>query len=72
MNPCVDARAIREQLSLTEEADVHSPVFLRFIVRLSEALNHDIPTEHYGELTTLPGCREYMMRLLDGANAAQP
>jgi hypothetical protein len=52
----VDPRALREQLSLGAEADVGSAEFLRFVVRLSEALDVDIPVEDYRRLTTEAGC----------------
>jgi hypothetical protein len=59
---CVDPRALREQLSLAEVADVCSSDFLRFIVRLSEALDRDIPRDDYQDLVTLHGCFEYVRR----------
>lgn len=63
----VDPRALREQLSLSEEADVASVEFLRFVVRLSEAMNRDIPARDWAELVTLQGCLTYVSRLSGAA-----
>jgi acyl carrier protein len=59
----IDPRALREQLALVEQADVHSTEFLRFVVRLSEALDRDIPAEDYGQLSTLAGSISYVRQL---------
>jgi len=66
----VDPRALREQLSLSEQADIDSLEFLRFVVRLSEALNRDIPAHEWSELLTLEGCLAYVSRLTAAASAA--
>lgn len=59
----VDPRALREQCSLSDAADLRSADFLRFVVRLSEALDHDISADHWAELTTLSGCYAFLTRL---------
>ena len=64
------SRALREQLSLSEQADLDSVEFLRFVVRLSEALNRDIPPRDWAELQTLDGCLDYIARLTASASAA--
>jgi hypothetical protein len=56
----VDPRALREQLSLPDEADIRSPQFQRFVIRLSEALDLDVPAEHAQRLVTLSDCVDYV------------
>ena len=60
----VDLRALREQLAIGDEADAWSPEFLRFVIRLSEALDLDIPPADHRHLVTSSGCREYLIRRL--------
>ena len=42
--------------------DVSSAVFVRFIIRLSERFDLDIPPEHYPLLATMSGCVDYLGR----------
>ncbi len=63
----VDPRALREQLSLSDEADLASINFLRFVVRLSEAMNRDIPNHEWAQLVTLQGCFAYLARAAQAA-----
>jgi hypothetical protein len=56
----VDPRALREQLHLGERVSEQSPDFLRFVIRLSEELNVDIPKADRGQLLTLAGCVKYV------------
>jgi hypothetical protein len=56
----IDARALRQELSLPDTADVKTPEFHRFVIRLSEALDFDIPNEHVARLATLSGCDAYL------------
>ncbi len=58
----VDPIAIRQDLSLTEPVDIRSPLFQRFIIRLSERLDVDIPREDYPLLATVGGCFDYITR----------
>lgn len=59
----VDPVAIREELSLKEEpADIRSPLFQRFIIRVSERLDLDIPVADYPLLATVSGCVDYLGR----------
>jgi hypothetical protein len=58
----VDPRALREQLALSEEADIGSPQFQRFVIRLSEALDLDVPAEHARRLVTSSDCANYVLR----------
>ena len=58
--PAVDPRALRKELSLPDPADIRSSGFLRFVIRLSEALNFDLPTDHHPRLVTVAGCLEYL------------
>jgi hypothetical protein len=59
-SPGIDPRALREQLMLDDGADMRSPAFQRFVIRLSEAIDFDIPAEDAGRLTTLSGCVDYL------------
>ncbi len=56
----VDPRALREQLALPVEADIRSPQFQRFVIRLSEALDLDVPAEHARNLVTSSDCVDYV------------
>jgi hypothetical protein len=58
----VDPVAIREELSLKENADIRSPLFQRFIIRVSERLDLDIPVADYPQLATVSGCVDYLGR----------
>ena len=58
----VDPIALRQELSLTEPVDIRSPLFQRFIIRLSERLDVDIPREDYPLLATVGGCFDYIGR----------
>jgi acyl carrier protein len=58
--PSIDPRAWREELGLEEEGDLHSHQFLRFINRLCEALDVDIPASDWPKLTSLSGCLDYL------------
>lgn len=59
----VDPVAIRQELALHEEpADIRSPMFERFVIRLSERLDLDIPRKDYPLLATLSGCFDYIER----------
>lgn len=57
-----DPRALRAELSLQDPADIRSPAFLRFVIRLSERLDRDIPRDDYPKLATLGGCVDYLRR----------
>lgn len=58
-----DPVAIRQELSLKDEpADIRSPVFERFVIRLSERLDLDIPRKDYPLLATVSGCFDYIGR----------
>ena len=58
-----DPVALRQELALHEEtADLRSPVFERFVIRLSERLDLDIPRKDYPLLTTVSGCFDYIGR----------
>lgn len=56
--------ALRQELALYQEpADVNSSTFLRFVIRLSERLDVDIPREHYEQLATINGAFEYIRKI---------
>lgn len=59
----VDPVALRQELALHEPVDVHSPTFIRFVIRLSERLDVDISPSDYPALATVSGCCEYIQRL---------
>jgi hypothetical protein len=61
-NTRVDPVALRQELSMNDPVDPRSSTFLRFVIRLSERLDLDIPREDYPQLVTVPGCREYIAR----------
>ncbi|MBS1148817.1 MAG: hypothetical protein H6Q89_515 [Myxococcaceae bacterium] len=56
----VDPKALREQLSLSDPVDTESMGFLRFVGRLSEALNLDLPRQEHSKLATLAGCYDFL------------
>ena len=56
----IDPGALRDELALRDSADPRSPEFMRFVIRLSEAMNVDIPSAHHEQLATLAGCVEYL------------
>lgn len=58
-----DPIAIRQELSLKEPVDISSSAFQRFVIRLSERLDLDIPREDYPQLATVGGCFEYIDRV---------
>lgn len=63
VTPAVDTVALRRELALREPIDIQSPDFERFVIRLSERLDVDIPREHYPQLATLDGCSAYVSRV---------
>jgi len=63
----VDARALRAELALSEPADIASPLFERFVIRLSERMDFDIPREDYPQLATSRGSAEYVRRVRPSA-----
>jgi acyl carrier protein len=58
-----DPVALRKELELREPIDIRSPDFERFVIRLSERMDFDIPREDYPKLATLSGCSEYVSQL---------
>ncbi len=58
-----DLSALREQLSLQEPADLRSTKFLRYMMRLSEALNVDLPLADYPHFVTIASSLAYVQRL---------
>lgn len=63
----VDPKALREQLRLSDPVDTESTGFLRFVVRLSEALNVDLPRQEHSKLATLAGCYDYLAEASPGS-----
>lgn len=61
-NRSADPVALRQELSLNDPADIGSSAFLRFVIRLSERLDRDIPREDYPKLATVGGCFDYLGR----------
>ncbi|MDP1827658.1 MAG: hypothetical protein Q8L48_30580 [Archangium sp.] len=57
-----DPIAIRQELALKEPVDISSSAFQRFVIRLSERLDLDIPREDYPQLATVGGCFDYIDR----------
>lgn len=55
-----DPVAIRQELKLEDPVDIRSSAFIRFVIRLSERLDLDIPREDYARLATVGGCHEYL------------
>ena len=58
-----DPIALHQELSMQEPIDIGSSTFMRFVIRLSERLDFDIPREDYPKLATLVGCCYYVKRL---------
>lgn len=52
----VDLRALREELGLGLRADPRSHEFIRFINRLCETLDVDIPRDEWGQLVAMDDC----------------
>ncbi len=67
----IDPQALREELSLQDPADPTSGAFLRFVMRLSEALNLDVSPEDYPKLTTLAGTNAWLESHLPPEPAAR-
>lgn len=59
-SPGIDPRALREEVGLREPVDAGSTEFLRFVIRFSEALNHDFRVDDLCRLVTLSGCLEFL------------
>ena len=59
----VDARALREELAIQEPADLSTPDFMRLVIRLSQALNFDIPIGDRRRLTTLRESMRYIQEV---------
>jgi acyl carrier protein len=59
----VDPVALHQELALREPIDICSSSFLRFVIRLSERMDFDIPREDYPQLATVRGCSEYVSRV---------
>lgn len=59
----VDPVALHQELALREPIDIRSSNFQRFVIRLSERMDFDIPREDYPQLATLRGCSEYVSRV---------
>jgi acyl carrier protein len=57
-----DPVSLRQELSLDDPADIRSSDFVRFVIRLSERLDRDIPREDYPKLATVGGCFAYLGR----------
>ena len=55
-----DLIGLRQELSLADPVDIHTPDFMRFVIRLSERLDIEIPAAHYPRLATIQGCSEYL------------
>lgn len=64
----VDVVAMRQELAMREPAELGSSTFERFVIRLCERLDFDIPREDYAELVTVRGCSEYVRRVCARAN----
>lgn len=58
-----DPIAIRQELKLMDPVDIRSSAFQRFVIRLSERLDLDIPREDYEQLATVGGCCAYISRV---------
>lgn len=58
--PHVDPRALREELGLGLRPDPRSHEFIRFINRLCETLDVDIPRDEWSQLLTLDDCVAYL------------
>lgn len=63
LQSAVDPVALRQELALREPVDIRSSGFQRFVIRLSERMDFDIPREDYPQLATLGGCSEYVSRM---------
>jgi hypothetical protein len=62
ISPAVDPVAIRQELALKLPAAIRSPLFQRFVIRISERLDLDIPLADYPLLATETGCHDYLGR----------
>ena len=56
-----DPAALRQELKLEDPVDIRSSGFIRFVIRLSEQLDLDIPPRDYPKLATVGGCHEYLL-----------
>lgn len=60
--PELDPAAIAPDKPLRQQVDIDSFDFLNVIIRLHERLGVDIPEKDYGELLTLDGAVDYLLR----------
>lgn len=58
--PEVDLNTLDPEVSLRDELDIDSMDFFRFMVKLHEKLDIDIPESDYRKLSTLKKCIEYL------------
>lgn len=58
----VDPKALRDELRLADPADIRSMPFLRFVMRLSEALDVDVAPHDYPRLATVASSVEFVRR----------
>lgn len=60
--PELDPAVIAPDRPLRQQVDIDSFDFLNVIIRLHERLGVDIPEKDYGELLTLNGTIDYLLR----------
>lgn len=58
--PEVDLQSLNPDVDLREELDIDSMDFFRFMVKLHNELNIDIPEADYPKLATLNKCIGYL------------
>jgi acyl carrier protein len=58
--PEADPEALAPTADLRDALDIDSMDFLRFVVKLHEQLQVDIPERDYGKVRTLDACVSYL------------
>lgn len=65
--PEADLQSLNPDVNLRNEMDIDSMDFFRFMLKLHEELNIDIPESDYKKLATLNKCIEYINAKINGA-----
>lgn len=64
--PEVDLQALNSEVSFRDELDIDSMDFFRFMVKLHNELQVDVPEADYAKLSTLNKCIEYLNLKING------
>jgi acyl carrier protein len=60
--PEADFDQLSGDVPLRDQLDIDSMDYLNFVIALNERTGIDIPERDYGQLATLDGCVDYLLR----------